>query len=518
MNETANLSLPYILASQAQKHVTHNEAIRALDCLVQLSVENRVLTGPPGSPADGSRYVVAAGASGAWAGESDKIAAFQDGGWSFYAPKDGWIAWVASENILIVYDSATWSPVTTGGGGGGGGVTDHGMLTGLADDDHLQYLTEGRGDARYTPIDPVTLGVNSAADTTNRLAVSSPASLFNHDGNGHQVKINKNSGSDTASFLFQDGFSGRAEIGLTGDDDFHFKVSPDGSAWFDSIRIDRTTGKVSFPAAGAARELLTANRTYYVRTDGSDSNDGVTNTSGGAFLTIQKAIDTAATLDISIYNVTISIADGTYTIISPILGKSAVGAGEIWLVGNETTPANVVITSSTALGSAAGLLAFPSLKTTYRVRGVTLQSTATNHGIYVDGTSVIWIRKIVLGSGLSDQLRVSLGGSINIEGDYSITGGAVRHFIANTFGNINAVTNSLTITLVGTPAFSSSFVAVTTIGAIQCSSGLVTFSGSATGVRYSVTLNGVINSFSGGNVNYFPGNSVGSTATGGQYA
>jgi len=164
------------------------------------------------------------------------------------------------------------------------------------------------------------------------------------------------------------------------------------------------------------------------------------------------------------------------------------------------------------------LLAFPSLKTTYRVRGVTLQSTATNHGIYVDGTSVVWIRKIVLGSGLSDQLRVSLGGSINIEGDYSITGGAVRHFIANTFGNINAVTNSLTITLVGTPAFSSAFAAVTTIGAVQCSAGLVTFSGSATGVRYSATLNGVVNSFSSGNVNYFPGNSAGSTATGGQYA
>ena len=104
MTDTPNLTLPYIFASQAQKHVTHNEAIRALDCLVQLSVESRALTSPPASPVEGSGYVVAAGASDAWAGKSDKIAAFQDGAWAFYAPKDGWIAWVASENILIVYD------------------------------------------------------------------------------------------------------------------------------------------------------------------------------------------------------------------------------------------------------------------------------------------------------------------------------------------------------------------------------------------------------------------------------
>ncbi len=278
------------------------------------------------------------------------------------------------ENILIVYDSGSWSPVSTGGGGGGG-VTDHGMLTGLADDDHLQYLTASRGDARYTPIDPVTVGVNATADMTNRLALSSPASLFNHEGNGHQVKINKNSASDTASFPFQDGFSGRAEIGLTGDDDFHFKLSPDGSAWFDSIRIDRATGKVSFPASGGARELLTANRTYYVRTDGSDSNNGLANTSGGAFLTIQKAIDTAAALDLSIYNVTIQIADGTYTITSAILGKSAVSAGEIWFVGNETTPANVLLTSSTAFGSNTALIFLSNLTTTYWLRGTKFQST-----------------------------------------------------------------------------------------------------------------------------------------------
>jgi len=37
-------------------------------------------------------------------------------------------------------------------GGGGGGVTDHGLLTGLGDDDHTQYLNNTRGDARYSQL------------------------------------------------------------------------------------------------------------------------------------------------------------------------------------------------------------------------------------------------------------------------------------------------------------------------------------------------------------------------------
>lgn len=76
---TPNLILPYILAAQAQKHVTHNEAVRMLDALVQLAVADRSLAAPPASPAEGARYIVAPSPTGAWSGHANHIAAYQDG-------------------------------------------------------------------------------------------------------------------------------------------------------------------------------------------------------------------------------------------------------------------------------------------------------------------------------------------------------------------------------------------------------------------------------------------------------
>ena len=230
MDATPNLSLPYIMAAQSQKHVTHNEAIRALDAIVQLAVLDRDLTAPPGSPADGARYIVGASPTGAWSGHAGNVAAYQDGAWMFYAPVEGWIAWVGDEDAAVVWDGSAWSALTTGGGGGG-------------------------GSGSYT-----TLGINATADTTNRLSLAADATLLNHDGDGHQLKINKASAADTASLLYQDAFSGRAELGLAGDDDFHFKVSPDGATWKEAILIDRSTGSVSFPhtslGGGGGREVL----------------------------------------------------------------------------------------------------------------------------------------------------------------------------------------------------------------------------------------------------------------------
>jgi len=236
LDETPNLRLPYIMAAQSQKHVTHNEAIRALDAVVQLSVLDRDLSTPPGSPADGARYIVAGSPTGAWSGHAGNIAAYQDGAWTFYAPRQGWISWIGDEDAAVVWDGAAWAALTTGGGGGGGS----GSFT--------------------------TLGINATADTTNRLSLAADATLLNHDGDGHQLKINKASASDTASLLYQDAFSGRAELGLAGDDDFHFKVSADGAAWKEAILINRSTGAVTFPfttlGSGGGREVLTANRTY----------------------------------------------------------------------------------------------------------------------------------------------------------------------------------------------------------------------------------------------------------------
>ena len=97
---STHLLLPYLLAAQAQKHVTVNEALRLLDGLVQLAVLDRHLTAPPACPADGDRYIVASGATGAWAGWDLNVAYWVDGAWMRLVPRPGWQAWVVDEATL----------------------------------------------------------------------------------------------------------------------------------------------------------------------------------------------------------------------------------------------------------------------------------------------------------------------------------------------------------------------------------------------------------------------------------
>ncbi|KAB2914601.1 MAG: DUF2793 domain-containing protein [Hyphomicrobiaceae bacterium] len=335
MDGTPNLTLPYIIAAQAQKHVTHNEALRALDAIVQLMVMDKDLSAPPASPADGARYIVAAGATGAWSGHSGRVAAYQDGAWMFYVPREGWLAWAADEDELYAYTGSAWALFASGGGGGIGNVVEDATpqlggdldangnsigfddATGITDDSGNEQLVfhktasaanqigvtnaaagnspqigaegddadislrlRGKGTGF---VDADKLGINATADTTNRLAVRSAASLFDNTGNGHQQKINKAAAGDTASQLYQTGYSGRAEFGLIGDDDFHVKVSADGTTWNEALIVDKATGAARFPstfyvdlpagsapatpASGKVRLYAKADKSFYQKDD-----------------------------------------------------------------------------------------------------------------------------------------------------------------------------------------------------------------------------------------------------------
>ncbi|MDP2739252.1 MAG: DUF2793 domain-containing protein [Pseudorhodobacter sp.] len=359
---TTHLLLPYILAAQAQKHVTHNDALRLLDGLVQLSVLDRNLTAPPGSPADGDRYIVASGGTGLWAGWDLNVAYWVDGVWMRLVPRPGWLAWVADEATLFVWDGLAWGSVgvpqnvsdaifslvnavdptkkalfslsgistgttrtftlpntsselailagtqtfsgnktfsgtltasgtvtvsaasasigtatTTATYGMGIGATTTGLTktlnlgtagaSGSNTVVNIGSAAAGAGGTTVVNTPTVTfanavtavgmpqanltaqlLGLGgAAADSYNRLSINAPAMLFNNAGAGIEATVNKAAPANDAAFAFKTGFSARALIGLLGSDDFSFKVSPDGSAFVEAIRIDRSSGRVELP-------------------------------------------------------------------------------------------------------------------------------------------------------------------------------------------------------------------------------------------------------------------------------
>jgi hypothetical protein len=245
-NPTSNLALPQILSAQAQKHVTHNDALRLLDGMVQIGVLSRALTAPPGSPTDGDRYIVASGAVGLWAGWDLNVAFWTDGAWLRLVPRRGWVAWSVADAGLYVWNGTAWTPI-------GGGISDG---------DKGDIVVSGGGSV-WT-LDPAAnavvnrLGLGGAApDATNRLSVNSPAALFNNAGTSFQMVLNKAAAANDALLVFQTGFSTRAIFGTGGSDDFTLKVSPNGSTFFDAVIADRNSGRVRFPV-GVALDPLAA--------------------------------------------------------------------------------------------------------------------------------------------------------------------------------------------------------------------------------------------------------------------
>ncbi len=224
------LALPYLQPSQAQKHITHNEALQILDAVVPLGVASRTASAPPASPVKGLRHILPAGAQDDWAGQpAGTLAVWQGTGWIFLAPRAGWLAHVADEGLLSLFDGVAW--------------------------------TSPQFDPQTLP----GLGVGTTSDAVNRLSVASDAALFSHAGTDHRMVVNKAAPGDTASVLFQSNWAGRAEIGLAGDDVFRLKVSDDAATYHTALSAAPGTGKVSFPNRAHLSETVTTAQGDYVK-------------------------------------------------------------------------------------------------------------------------------------------------------------------------------------------------------------------------------------------------------------
>ncbi|MCI4435737.1 MAG: hypothetical protein JHC33_02855 [Ignisphaera sp.] len=274
-----------------------------------------------------------------------------------------------------------------------------------------------------------------------------------------------------------------------------------------SSLVSFTTGSTVYctrPAV-ATRELLTAARTYYVATTGSDSNNGLSVST--PFLTIQKAINTVCSLDMGAYQVTIQVADGTYTNTS--VGNNYIGTLPPIIQGNTTTPANCILstTSSDCLAVNQAIV--------WNINGFTLKTTTSGNGLNAQNGGIINFQNIVFGACATAHINAQNSGIINCQSNYTITGSYPIHWKVIESGVVWDIPGK-TITITGTPAFSTAFLYMRTASIIVISNN-TTFTGSATGVRYSINLNSAC-FVNGAATTYLPGNTSGTTATGGQYA
>ncbi|MFD1788051.1 DUF2793 domain-containing protein [Sphingomonas floccifaciens] len=109
MNETTpRLGMPLLAPGQAQKDLTHNEALALIDLMTQPTVVAIGRSDPPGAPSLGDCWVVGAAATGAWAGRENAIAGWTAGGWRFCAPRDGFVVHVAATGQRAMFLSGAW--------------------------------------------------------------------------------------------------------------------------------------------------------------------------------------------------------------------------------------------------------------------------------------------------------------------------------------------------------------------------------------------------------------------------
>jgi len=248
------------------------------------------------------------------------------------------------------------------------------------------------------------------------------------------------------------------------------------------------------------RERLSAARTYYVRTDGSDSNTGLANTSAGAFATIQKAIDTVAGLDLNLQSCTISVGAGTFPAANTL--RALVGGA-----------CSVVGQGSSTIVSGSGQMFALAVAAQWSVTNLAVASTGGAGFQIVSPGARISIASIDFGACAGGSIYAGYQSYVTI-GAHTISGNRPFHVYAESGAIV--VCTGVTVTLSGTVPFPSGFINSITLSAVSFYN--ITFAGTytPTGPRYAVASNALLIT-NGGGATYLPGNTAGSTSTGGQY-
>lgn len=270
--------------------------------------------------------------------------------------------------------------------------------------------------------------------------------------------------------------------------------------------ISQANANINNPLTDAAhwlpadRTRLTANTTFNVSTTGNDSTGN--GTAGAPWLTIQHAINYIANnIDCAGFSATISLANGTYTaggsLSAPVLGSNILNIIGGAAVIISTTSSNCF--SATTNGSL------------HIDGGMKLQTTTNGNCIDANSEGIITVGNVNFGACAGAHVSSFNNSQVTIGSNYSITGGALQHWICHDVSSL--IINAVTITLTGMPAFTDfcDCGAISFVGAIG-----ITFTGAATGQKYISSANSLIQT-GGASINYFPGNAAGTTNNNGLY-
>jgi len=435
-----------------------------------LPVLSLTTTAPPSGAALGDAYVIPAGATGAWASKQQRLAEWTGSSWRIVTTKDG--------HGVSLPDGRIFEKV--------GGVYTEKPALDVQSGKWNYAVAGGTANALTATLAPAPAGLAPGMGICLKCtAANTGAATLNVNGFGAVPIVT--------------GFGKEIGYGDLNDGSFAQLIYT-GSAWM-----------LAGITASQVKTNLNTATTLYVRPNGNDSNSGRANTDASAFQTIQGAWNAILQrYNPSGYDVTIQLGTpGTYE------GASFEGSTvNLVLRGDPANPSNYVITRQSAkqwhIRSAMYSVVLDGVKISKSVAGI--------YGTYTIFGGMLELRTVVLeqtgaGAGAGQYHTYTFnGGYLSLTGSITVIGSASAPFLAQNNGIIGAISGA-SITLQGSPVWSVGFA---NVQQARAQLGFLTFVGSATGNRYTVSQNGVLD-VAGQGANFLPGSAAGNAVTGGLY-